>query len=126
MEALAPLPPAVKTVVLRRPLATGSAGAVDRGAGEQIWWWRLCQALEAGTLFNLKVQPRRATVSGGVGTTSSKDYDCDSSADRGRIVVCFGPAPDPMVFEAVRGECRGFGVELVHEPDDLCEPVVPG
>ena len=103
LPALAPLPPAVRTLVLRYPGVALSK--------EDMAAWTLPEAL-ASELF----PP----------TVDRADSDMTVTAWRRppRIVVRSG-TPDPVPFIELWRECGRFEVELVYERDDSRGPIVP-
>ena len=80
---LAPLPSAVRTLVLCHPGIALSKGEMGS--------WALPEALDGG-LFPTGETPPRIMVRSGT--------------------------PDPTSFEALRGTCELFGIDLVYERDD--------
>nr|VWO99195.1 N/A [Ganoderma boninense] len=106
LPALVPLPPSVRTLVLRYP---GTAPSKR----EMVAWL-------LPVVLKREIFPPLAMARSGSG--GARDLDVPRA--RPRIVVRSG-TPDPVLFIELWRECRRYDVELVYERDDSRGPVAP-
>ncbi|KAM5539565.1 hypothetical protein V8D89_006674 [Ganoderma adspersum] len=105
LPALAPLPPATRTLVLRYPVVALCYTQMEA--------WGLPEALERGLFPG---PPSGADVS---------NNNLELKLKPARIVLRLGTR-SRMAFDKLRHECNRFDVELVYELEDSWDRVVPG